>query len=113
MHRTRASRQPELTKEGLSGLEGAADPSSRGWSQHAPNNGSFGRPVLGRSNGARFPRAVGALQGALLARGFPCRDEEGVFGWRTEVALKGLQAAEGLPLTGLLDDATMAALMTT
>lgn len=49
-------------------------------------------------------------QTLLRAAGFDPR-EEGVFTARTEAAIRQFQAAKDLPVTGLLDDRTRAALL--
>jgi peptidoglycan hydrolase-like protein with peptidoglycan-binding domain len=55
--------------------------------------------------------SVKALQQALIAVGVPVRGgADGVFGPVTSQALKTFQTSQGLPATGVVDDATVAAL---
>ena len=54
---------------------------------------------------------VKALQDALKAKGYLAGASDGSFGSATASALKGFQRANGLPVTGIADDATRAALM--
>lgn len=68
-------------------------------------------PVLRRgSTGA----AVQAMQVKLVAKGLMSRSDflngPGVFGPRTETAVKRLQVENGLPVTGVLDGRSIAAL---
>lgn len=54
---------------------------------------------------------VKALQDALKAKGYLTGASDGSFGSATASALKGFQRANGLPVTGVADDATRAALL--
>ena len=54
---------------------------------------------------------VKAIQDALKAKGYLTGASDGNFGSATASALKGFQRANGLPVTGVADDATRAALM--
>lgn len=54
--------------------------------------------------------AVSNLQEALLRAGFDPQGADGDFGSLTLAAVRGFQAARGLPVTGIADDATLAAL---
>jgi peptidoglycan hydrolase-like protein with peptidoglycan-binding domain len=77
------------------------------------SNGSrAGDTVNGLSKGD-YGTAVTALQKALLAWDATCLPRfgaDGDFGSETEKALKAFQAAEGLPVTGVYDEATRKAL---
>ena len=57
--------------------------------------------------------AVKAMQQALMKAGwsFPRYGADGDFGSETEANVKGFQRTEGLPVTGIYDEATRAALM--
>jgi peptidoglycan hydrolase-like protein with peptidoglycan-binding domain len=71
-----------------------------------------GDTVNGLSKGD-YGTAVTALQKALLAWDATCLPRfgaDGDFGSETEKALKAFQAAEGLPVTGVYDEATRKAL---
>ena len=54
---------------------------------------------------------VKAIQDALKAKGYLTGASDGNFGSATASALKGVQRANGLPVTGVADDATRAALL--
>lgn len=54
---------------------------------------------------------VKAIQDALKAKGYLTGASDGNFGSATASALKGFQRANGLPVTGVADDATRAALL--
>lgn len=54
---------------------------------------------------------VKAIQDALKAKGYLTGASDGNFGSATASALKGFQRANGLPVTGIADDATRAALL--
>lgn len=70
-------------------------------------------PVLRRGSTGS---AVQAMQVKLVAKGLMSRSDflngTGVFGPRTETAVKRLQVENGLPVTGVLDARTNAALNT-
>jgi hypothetical protein len=57
--------------------------------------------------------AVRKLQTLLVAHGYPCGGIDGIFGEATEAALKRFQAAKGLTVSGITDEATWAALYAT
>jgi murein DD-endopeptidase MepM/ murein hydrolase activator NlpD len=71
-----------------------------------PPSGAAGQPVLRR--GSRGP-AVGKLQAALTAAGFPTV-VDGDFGPATEAAVRALQGARGLVTDGVVGSQTWAAL---
>ena len=53
---------------------------------------------------------VKALQQALLARGINCGAADGIFGPKTEAAVKRFQEREGLAADGIVGPMTMAAM---
>jgi murein DD-endopeptidase MepM/ murein hydrolase activator NlpD len=53
---------------------------------------------------------VAALQFVLETHGFPCRTVDGGFGFRTDAAVRRLQAFAGLAVDGVAGPATVAAL---
>lgn len=55
-------------------------------------------------------REVESLQTMLGDAGFDCGPADGIFGPKTESAVKALQAYAGLPLTGIVDEITRKAL---
>lgn len=60
-----------------------------------PLRGSFPRDANGLSKADRL-----AIQRGLAARGFDVGTLDGVIGPQTEVAIRGFEASQGLPLTG-------------
>jgi murein L,D-transpeptidase YcbB/YkuD len=70
---------------------------------------------LGNSRSASAPAEAGsadvqAAQQALNDRGYDVGAVDGIFGPQTESAVRSFQQAQGLPQTGTLDSATLAAL---
>jgi peptidoglycan hydrolase-like protein with peptidoglycan-binding domain len=55
---------------------------------------------------------VRAIQETLISKGYPMAFD-GVFGTATRAAVQGFQAARGLPVTGIVNDATWDRLLTT
>ena len=55
-------------------------------------------------------RAVADVQTALKRHGFATADRAGVFGSKTADAARAFQARRGLPVTGVVDQATWRAL---
>lgn len=74
------------------------------------NDGGSGSPLLGLKAGS-LGTSVRALQEALMKAGITVRGgADGIFGPATAQALKQFQTSQGLPATGVVDDATVAAL---
>jgi peptidoglycan hydrolase-like protein with peptidoglycan-binding domain len=70
-----------------------------------------GTPTLNGLKAGAIGGSVKALQQALIAAGVPVRGgADGVFGPATAQALKTFQTSQGLQPTGVVDDATVAAL---
>ena len=74
-------------------------------SQRLPVTGQIDRATL-----ARLRDQIRAVQRALLRKGYDISAIDGTFGDKTERALRKFQKAQGLPVTGLLDDRSLAAL---
>lgn len=70
---------------------------------------AFGADVRPTALGARGPKVV-ALQYTLGRLGYDAGLADGVFGRKTEAALRAFQRGAGLPETGAADAATLAAL---
>jgi hypothetical protein len=64
-------------------------------------------PVVAREP---VPYSVSEVQSALNAAGFPSGTPDGIWGSKSQKALRDYQSAKGLPLTGVLDSATIAIL---
>ena len=70
-----------------------------------------GTPTLSGLRAGSIGSSVTALQQALIKLGVPVRGgADGVFGPVTAQALRTFQTSQGLPATGVVDDATVAAL---
>ncbi len=86
--------------------DGIAGPKTLAALNAAPPSGG-GQPVL--KNGSRGP-AVADLQHKLAAHGFNPGSADGVFGPRTQAAVKDFQRAHGLAADGIVGPKTWAAL---
>jgi len=73
----------------------------------APPPSAAACPTLSR--GSRGP-AVRRLQTLLASKGFSLGPIDGIFGSKTEAAVKSFQSQAGLPATGIVDIATWTAL---
>ena len=73
--------------------------------QHLPVTGQIDRASL-----ARLRDQIRAVQRALLRKGYDIDAIDGTFGPKTERALRKFQKAQELPVNGLLDDRSLAAL---
>eukprot|EP00873_Tetraselmis_striata_P001722 jgi/Tetstr1/421986/TSEL_001231.t2 len=83
-------------------------PVEGGGTAESADGGGGGLPdTLRFGSEAVYPLAVKALQKTLLAQGFAPADESGRFGLGTEAALKEFQASRSLPLSGVVDKATL------
>ncbi len=86
--------------------------STYGWDHFAVLHGMTEGVVDQVSNMALSSRGpeVEKLQSMLNDAGFDCGGADGIFGPKTEGAVKALQAYAGLPPTGIVDDTTRQAL---
>ena len=86
--------------------------SSYGWVHFAVLHGMKEGAVNQVSNLAISSRGaeVETLQAMLNEAGFDCGGADGIFGPKTEGAVKALQAYAGLPPTGMVDETTRKAL---